>query len=365
MKILLLILFSLHLVLLPAQNLDDKKQELEKLKAEIILQEKHIKELENARKKAEQELSSQKKKKTETENKIKNLQQSESDAKAQLSATKKELFSTENKLQFLENLRHDEINRLCYAHYEKLLFPKKEIDSQLLANLIRFTTFEIQTFFDKKRNLETKQSKETKQFETFQWSRIQSQKQDKQITSSISKISGTIQKTSAEQLEAKKRKEQLEKEEQALNDLIARLQISLIDRELSFKFSTPRLMWPLKGKILRPFGEQKSDVYNVSILNNGIDIEADVGSEVKAVDNGIVAFAEWYQGAGRLVIIDHQNGYFSLYSHNSSLLVSKGDTIKRGQKIALSGQSGSTDEPCLHFEIRRRGNPVNPLDYLE
>lgn len=360
--VLLLVAFMFNLY---SQNLDVKKQELEKLQEEILQQEEHIKELEKARKKAEQELSNQKKKKSETEKKIKELQDSEAKAREKLSLTKSELFSTENKLQFLKNLRQDEINRLCYTHYEKMLFPQKEIDTHLLANLVRFTTFEIDTFSGKKEYLESQKNKESKQFENVQWSRIVNQKKNKEIGTNINKISGTIKKTSKEQEEAEKRKEQLEKEASALNDLIARLQISIVDRDLSFTFSTPKLMWPFKGKVLRPFGEQKSDVYNVSILNNGIDIEAPIGSEVKAVDNGVIAYADWYQGAGRLVIVDHQNGYFTLYSHNQSLLVAKGDSVKRGQKIALSGDSGSVEEPCLHFEIRRRGNPVNPMDYLE
>jgi murein hydrolase activator len=245
------------------------------------------------------------------------------------------------------------------------LFPEKEIDTHLLASLIRYTTFEIHSFLNKKENLESKQSQESKQFENVQWSRIVNQRQNKKISSSINVISGTIQKTSKEKEDAIKRKKQLEQEAEALNELIARLQISIVDKDLSFKFSTEKLMWPLSGEIIRFYGEQKSDVYNVSVMNNGIDIKTPVGTEVKAVDNGVVAFAEWYQGAGRLVIIDHQNGYFTLYSHNKSLLVSKGDTVIRGQNIALSGDSGSTEEPCLHFEIRRRGNPVNPMDYLE
>jgi len=154
-------------------------------------------------------------------------------------------------------------------------------------------------------------------------------------------------------------------EAEALDELITKLQTEVITEEFSYKFSTDKLIWPVKGKILRPFGEQKSTEYKVSTINNGIDIKAVEGTSVKAVDDGVVAFAEWYNGAGKLVIVDHQNGYFTLYSHNSSLLVSRGEDVVKGQPIAFTGKTGSVQEPSLHFEIRRRGVPVNPMDFLE
>jgi len=117
--------------------------------------------------------------------------------------------------------------------------------------------------------------------------------------------------------------------------------------------------------LTKQYGEQKSDQYRVSLLNNGIDIGLAVGSEIMAVDAGVIAFAEWYNGAGKLIVIDHQNGFHSLYSHNSKLLVSKGDVISRNQIIALSGMTGSAEVPSVHFELRKRGAPVDPMDYLE
>jgi septal ring factor EnvC (AmiA/AmiB activator) len=365
MKFLLIWLLCLLTITLSAQNLTDRQKQLDDLKEKISKQEEHIKQLESAKKKAEKDLQSQKKNKQETERKIRELEQNEAKAREQLSFTQRELFSTENKLQFLQNLLHDEINKLAYAHYEKKLFPDKEIDTQLLAFLIHYTTYEMDSFSGKKDNLEAQKSRQSRHFEDVQWSRIVNVRKNKEIQSTITKTSKNIDKTKAEQETAQKQKEQFEKEAQQLNELIARLQINVVEQDFSYQFSTPKLMWPLKGKVIRPFGENKSDVYNVSVLNNGIDIAAPERSEVKAVDNGVIAYADRYEGAGRLVIVDHQNGYYTIYSHNSSLLVSRGDSVSRGQVIALSGKSGSAEEPCLHFEIRRRGTPINPLDYLE
>ena len=359
-----LLFFSLYFLCF-GQNLKTKKEELEKIKAEIVKQEEHIKKLESERKKAEKNLSQQKKNKKETENKIKKLRKEESEAKEKLNLTKSNLTSTENQLEFLQQLRDDELNRLCYAHYEKMLFPEKDKDAYLLSRLICNTNREIQNYSSKKNQLIQKKTKESKQFENLQWSRIVNTKKSKKLNKKISSISNTITEKDKEREKAIQKKEQLEKDAQALDDLITKLQSSISDIDYSYKFSTPKLIWPVKGKVLQAFGEQKNSTYNVSTQNNGIDIEAPEGTSVKAVDNGVVAFAEWYQGAGKLIIIDHQNGFFTLYSHNQTLLVSKGDKVSREQKIALSGKTGSTEKACLHFEIRKRGNPVNPLHYLE
>ena len=164
---------------------------------------------------------------------------------------------------------------------------------------------------------------------------------------------------------AEKWKNDLEKEAKALDDLIAKLQAEIVAQEYSFQFSTPKLIWPVQGKILKYFGEQKGDTYDVTVFNNGIDIKVDKGAEVVCVEEGVVAFAERYGNSGKMVIIDHKNGFFSLYSHNSVLLVSKGDEVNKNQVIANAGSTGLVDRPVLHFELRKRGVPVNPLEYLE
>ena len=112
--------------------------------------------------------------------------------------------------------------------------------------------------------------------------------------------------------------------------------------------------WPVKGKILSKF----------SAKNNGIDIQAKEGSVVSAASAGRVVYAgNGLRGYGNLLIIKHNASYFSAYAHNKRLVVAEGDSVKTGQKIAEVGSTG-TDRAKLHFEIRKDGNPVNPLKYL-
>lgn len=123
---------------------------------------------------------------------------------------------------------------------------------------------------------------------------------------------------------------------------------------------TPRFQWPLSGKIITPYGNsggQKSD---------GIDIAASNGAPVKAADGGKVVYAgDGVPKLGNLVLIEHSAGYITAYGNNESLLVKKGDEVKKGQTIARAGSSGGAESPRLHFEIRRGGSQtIDPVSML-
>lgn len=115
--------------------------------------------------------------------------------------------------------------------------------------------------------------------------------------------------------------------------------------------------WPAKGKVLQGFSMSGS-------VNKGIDIGGNLGEPVMAAAAGEVVYAgSDLAGYGRLIIMKHNNSYLSAYAHNRKLLVSEGNSVKAGQKIAEIGSTGTT-EPKLHFEIRRDGKPVDPMRFL-
>lgn len=117
--------------------------------------------------------------------------------------------------------------------------------------------------------------------------------------------------------------------------------------------------WPVRGRISSPYGPRWGR------MHHGIDIAVNTGTEVKAAAAGRVSFSGWNGDYGYLVIIDHGDGVETRYAHNSRLLVRAGQYVTRGQVIALSGSTGNSTGPHVHFEIRLRGNSVNPLNYLQ
>ena len=119
-------------------------------------------------------------------------------------------------------------------------------------------------------------------------------------------------------------------------------------------------LWPTEGRVISGFGSKADGKHN-----DGINIAVPVGSDIRAAQNGVVAYAgNELRGYGNLVLIRHDGGWMTAYAHNDSLLVGKGDVVQRGQVISRSGKSGRVSRPQAHFEIRRDGEPQNPLRLL-
>ena len=122
----------------------------------------------------------------------------------------------------------------------------------------------------------------------------------------------------------------------------------------------PTFRWPVRGKVITTYGAKTNGK-----SNDGINLAVPEGTPVKAAEDGVVAYSgNELKGYGNLVLVRHSNGYVTAYAHASELLVKRGDTIKRGQIIAKSGQSGEVGSPQLHFEIRKGSSPVDPLQFL-
>jgi murein DD-endopeptidase MepM/ murein hydrolase activator NlpD len=120
--------------------------------------------------------------------------------------------------------------------------------------------------------------------------------------------------------------------------------------------ANPEFRWPARGRIIQAFKPGGND---------GINIAVPEGTSVKAAESGVVAYAgSELKGYGNLILIRHPNGFVSAYANNGDIEVKRGETVKRGQTIAKSGQSGNVASPQLHFELRKGATPVDPTQYL-
>ena len=125
-----------------------------------------------------------------------------------------------------------------------------------------------------------------------------------------------------------------------------------------------RFPWPVSGRVLTRFGKQRHPEFGTIVYRRGIDIAARTGDEVLAVRGGQVVYADWYKGYGRLVIVDHGDGLYTLYGHLSQIDVNGGDRVARGKVIGLVGDTGSLKGSRLYFEVRRDGEAEDPLLWL-
>jgi murein DD-endopeptidase MepM/ murein hydrolase activator NlpD len=118
--------------------------------------------------------------------------------------------------------------------------------------------------------------------------------------------------------------------------------------------------WPVRGRIISGFGAKPNGE-----KNDGINLAVPEGTSVKAAEAGTVIYAgNELEGYGNLVLVRHADDWVSAYAHNSEIKVKRGDAVRRGQTVATAGMSGSVNSPQVHFELRKKAKPVNPLDYL-
>ena len=158
------------------------------------------------------------------------------------------------------------------------------------------------------------------------------------------------------------RLQQIQRDRGELERLLNAVEQTLADISLPgdsrpFKQLRGKLPWPVAGKPANRFGKRRS---GSSLRWQGLSIPAAAGSRVEAIHSGRVVFADWLRGAGLLIIVDHGDGYMSLYGHNESLLKDLGEWVNPGDLIATVGNSGGQTRAGLYFEIRHRGKPTDP-----
>ena len=161
-----------------------------------------------------------------------------------------------------------------------------------------------------------------------------------------------------------------------LNSFVEELNSSFsADKELKDKLATSKeklknivdaipTLVPANGGISSPFGMRNHPIKKVDKAHEGVDISSSKGDPILAAASGVIEYSGYNSGYGYHVIIDHKNGYRSLYAHSSKLLVKEGESVIKGQKIALVGSTGLSTGPHLHFEIRIGNTPVDPTEYI-
>nr|ALK44276.1 Lipoprotein NlpD [Colwellia sp. C1] len=188
--------------------------------------------------------------------------------------------------------------------------------------------------------------------------KVNQQQQEQSLSKNKNKRSKTLASLSKKLLSSKQKLAKLKAEEANLTAALQKL-TALIRAEIDLMGLSKlkrRLSWPVKGRLLRSFGSRKQGY----LKWKGVLLGAPIGRQVQTIHNGTILFSDWLKGYGLLIVIDHGNGYMSLYAHNQTLLKSVGDRVETGEPIALVGQSGGQDQAGLYFEIRHQGKAVNP-----
>ena len=179
-------------------------------------------------------------------------------------------------------------------------------------------------------------------------------------TLAVAKLNQSI-RDGGEQLREKERdRKELEKLLAAIEEAVVNLKVP--DDFRAFKSARGKMPWPIKGKPSNRFGKPRNEG---KMRWQGVTIPAREGTTVRAIHHGRVVYADWLRGSGLLLIIDHGEGYMSLYAHNQSLLRDVGEWVSAGTPVSTVGDSGGLDRAALYFEIRHQGKPTDPARWCK
>lgn len=171
--------------------------------------------------------------------------------------------------------------------------------------------------------------------------------------------------------ELKGRREQYEKQVAELEKSSQELEREIVKKiaerrrqNVTISGNTGALDWPLRGRLTSYYGYRRHPYWGGRSMHTGLDIAAPYGEAIRAADGGEVIFSGWWDGYGKAIVIDHGKDISTVYAHMSRLYLQAGNQVKKGQIIGLVGSTGYSTGPHLHFEVRIKGKPKNPLSFL-
>jgi septal ring factor EnvC (AmiA/AmiB activator) len=372
LALLLLTLFSLPIAEGATQR-QAKEAELNRLRARIDTLRTDLNRVRNRYDGMRNELR-------DLEQRIATLRKNLAELDSQLDTQQGKLRILERKQQRLESALHEQRDHLArqvraaYAvgrqEYVKILLNQEDpaavgrvvtyYDYLNRARLERIAT--INTTLDELTTVKAELAAETQQLQQL---RDQAAGEKRNLEESRNKRSALVARLKGEISSKDQQLARLQADEKELQKLITALSHALEDippdiEGKPFKNLMGKLAWPARGPFLAKYGARR----NVGSLTwQGVLIGAPEGQQVRAVSQGRVAFAEWLRGYGLLMIIDHGDGYMSLYGYNQTLYKSVGDWVKAGDIVAAVGSSGGQEQSGLYFEIRHNGKPANPAQW--
>ena len=390
---LLILIFCLTSTTLLARETDDAKSNLNKIQKQINLIDKEIKKnskvkkgLNKSLKKHEKEISTTKKeiykvKKKQKNNKQKLANLSKKLKKLEIEMLRRKQLQNEILYQsyikpkpgylqlFLEGINPNEVSRqvnyigfLTKAQNENILkidktrkniSATKKSTKKILKNI---------TQLRKKKERNAKKLEKKKKAKKLTLNKIskklKSQKSKKLILQQDEKKLSSLVKNLMLKLKAEVEKRKIEKKDTKGEKKV----VDIKAYKINFAKLKKKLKLPVKGKVIYKYNAKRSDT---GTKWKGLFIKAKEGSDVKSVAAGQVVFSDWLRGFGNIIIIDHGKSYMSLYGNNDSLLKQKGEYIKGGEVVALSGNSGGNKYNGLYYELRHNGKPFNPLKWTK
>lgn len=368
----LVVLLSILLLVATTPEAEENKQQLEQLRDEMQQVQSNLNKKQKQRSAVQQELRSTEKKIGRQNRELKKLDREIAAQKQRIRVAKIQQGLNKNSLETQRKFMEKQI-RLAYAigRQDRLKLVLNQKDPEMVGRLMVY-----HDYFNRKRadNLELiqatlkrlQQAEQEMLVEERKMQRLQSRKQQEKAAleknrgsrkSLISRLNKGIT-SDAEHLK------ELKRDEARLQKVLVQIQQKAeadkkrryLPKGQRFVTQKGKMQWPAKGKLKARFGAKRRG----GLKWDGVLIGAPEGGEVKAVYDGKVVFSDWLRGFGLMLILDHGDGYMTLYGHNQSLAKDVGDLVRASETVAVLGSSGGQAEPGVYFAMRHKGQPINP-----
>ncbi|MCT2529537.1 peptidoglycan DD-metalloendopeptidase family protein [SAR92 clade bacterium H921] len=347
-------------------RLDDLKRSISKLEKRLSVQDKEKNSLQSELKKVELETS-------QISRNLRSLRKKVAGLEVKLASLGKQEIELQAEIAQQSGAIVDQISSAYKLGSEepiKLLLNQE--DPQKIARVLRYygyfleaRTKKIQRYMADVDALADVVEDISKEKLSLTKSRTELERGQRKLRDRVKKRSGTLAKLKTSLVTDKKKLGGLQKERGELEEILSAVEEAVADMTLpknyqSFASRKGKLKWPLKGKVAHSFGSTRSG----ELRWEGWLISAKAGAAVNAVHNGRVVFSNYLRGFGLLIILDHGDGYMTLYAHNQELLKDTGDWVQSSQTLARAGDTGGLSKPALYFEIRKQGKPSDPKSWL-
>jgi septal ring factor EnvC (AmiA/AmiB activator) len=362
------------------QNIRQEKQDLDKVHRQLRQKKKHIRKQKKQERSFIGQLQRIDKKLGEAEEHYEEHQKNLGLVRQQVAQIRAAMAETETTLQKMKALLAIRL-RLLYRErsggFWRVLAASRTF-SEGLSRLKFFHILASQNAFlienlrrrqdelERQNKVLAQRAKQVKEFETA------SRRTLKQIKRQRTARSRKLKKVRRERALHEQTVRELSTASRKLNSLIQTLEkrARILERRIegvgsAFARRRRSLPWPTRGRVVSRFGKRRHPRFNTYIHNKGIDIAGPIGQNVFSVAPGQVLFAEWFEGYGRMIILDHGGGYNTIYAHLKKIKISEGDMVKNRQAVGTLGDSGTWKGPALYFEIRKRGKALNPIQWLK
>jgi septal ring factor EnvC (AmiA/AmiB activator) len=270
-------------------------------------------------------------------------------------------FSAESFPQMAENIRYMrsvlEHDKRIFAEYNQKLEELRQLRVRLEKDATRKERLK-GTIVLKKQEIEQEKQNKASYLSKLQGDRKSYEHSIKTLQANAARLQNMM-----ERLEAESRRRAFQKQEKSGSTRKPPPELPPVP-DRGFASQKGRMPMPVRGDVVEGFGKHKHPEFNSYTFTKGIFIAASSGSEIKAIYEGTVIFADYFKGYGNMVIVDHGGGYFSLYAHASRITRKVGSEVKRGDTLALVGDVDSTRGPVLYFEIRHQGRPQDPSGWV-